>query len=78
MLLRCARCCFVRRRVFFLLMWQANKLSIIVLAIGFAALGGAYWYLAPQDELLAKRVLYTGICALLFVVAAANWFSLKK
>ena len=50
----------------------------MVLAIGFAALGGAYWYLAPQDELLARRVLYTGICALLFVVAVANWLSLRK
>ena len=59
-------------------MWQANKLSIIILAVGFAVLGGVYWYLAPQDKLLAERVLYTGICALLFVVAAANWFSLKK
>ncbi len=59
-------------------MWQANKLSIIVLTLGFAVLGGAYWYLAPQDELLAKRVLYTGICALLFVVAVANWLSLKR
>lgn len=59
-------------------MWQANKISIIILIIGFAALGGAYWYLAPQDELLAKRVLYTGICALLFVVALANWLSVKK
>ena len=78
MLLRCARRCLVWRRVFFLLMWQANKWSIIVLAIGFAALGGAYWYLVPQDELLARRVLYTGICALLFVVAVANWLSLKK
>ena len=28
-------------------MWQANKLSIIILAVGFAALGGVYWYLAP-------------------------------
>ncbi len=35
-------------------MWQANKLSIIILVIGFAALGGAYWYLAPQDKLLAE------------------------
>ncbi|MBQ6941283.1 MAG: hypothetical protein IJO38_03320 [Akkermansia sp.] len=59
-------------------MWQANKISIIILAIGFAALGGAYWYLAPQDKLLAERVLYTGICALLFVVAVANWLSLRK
>ena len=78
MFLRCARRCLVRRRVFFLYMWQANKWSIFVLAIGFAALGGAYWHLAPQDELLARRVLYTGICALLFVVAVANWLSLKK
>ena len=78
MLLRCARRCLVWRRVFFFLMWQANKWSIMVLAIGFAALGGAYWYLAPQDELLARRVLYTGICALLFVVAVANWLSLRK
>ena len=78
MLLRGARRCLVWRRVFFLLMWQANKWSIMVLAIGFAALGGAYWYLAPQDELLARRVLYTGICALLFVVTVANWLSLKK
>ena len=59
-------------------MWQTNKISIIILAIGFAALGGAYWYLAPQDKLLAERVLYTGICALLFVVAVANWLSLRK
>ena len=59
-------------------MWQANKISIIILIIGFAALGAAYWYLAPQDELLAKRVLYTGICALLCVVALANWLSVKK
>lgn len=59
-------------------MWQANKLSIIILATGFAALGGVYWYLAPQDKLLAERVLYTGICALLFIVALANWLSLRK
>lgn len=59
-------------------MWQANKISIIILVIGLAALGGAYWYLAPQDELLAQRVLYTGICALLFVVALANWLSVRK
>lgn len=59
-------------------MWQANKLSIIILLAGFAALFAAYWYLAPQDELLAKRVLYTGICGVLFVVAVANWLSLKK
>lgn len=59
-------------------MWQANKISILVLLIGLAGLVGAYVYLAPQDELLARRVLYTGICALLFVVAVANWLSLKK
>lgn len=59
-------------------MWKANKVSIIILITGFAALGGAYCYLAPQDELLARRVLYTGICALLFVVALANWLSVKK
>lgn len=64
--------------LFLCIMWQANKISIIILAIGFAALGGAYWYLAPQDKLLAERVLYTGICALLFVVAVANWLSLRK
>lgn len=64
--------------LFFCIMWQANKISIIILAVGFAALGGAYWYLAPQDKLLAERVLYTGICALLFVVAVANWLSLRK
>ena len=60
------------------MMWQSNKISIIILALGFAALGGAYWYLAPQDKLLAERVLYTGICALLFVVAVVNWLSLRK
>jgi hypothetical protein len=59
-------------------MWQANKISIIILLIGFAALGGAYWYLAPQDKVVAERVLYTGICALLFVVGLANWLSLRK
>ncbi len=60
------------------IMWQANKISIVVLLVGLAALGGAYWYLLPGDELLARRVLYTGICALLFVVAVANWLSLRK
>ena len=64
--------------MFSCMMWQSNKISIIILALGFAALGGAYWYLAPQDKLLAERVLYTGICALLFVVAVANWLSLRK
>ena len=59
-------------------MWQANKVSIIILIIGLAILGGVYWYLAPQDKLVAERVLYTGICALLFVVALANWLSLRK
>ncbi len=59
-------------------MWQANKVSIIILIIGIAILGGVYWYLAPQDKLVAERVLYTGICALLFVVALANWLSLRK
>ncbi|MBO5684472.1 MAG: hypothetical protein J6R92_05940 [Akkermansia sp.] len=59
-------------------MWQANKISIIILLIGFAALGGAYWYFAPQDKLLAERVLYTGICGLLFVVALANYLSIRK
>ena len=59
-------------------MWQANKVSMIILIIGFAILGGVYWYLAPQDKQVAERVLYTGICALLFVVALANWLSLRK
>ena len=59
-------------------MWQANKISIIILLIGFAVLGGAYWYLVPQDKLVAERVLYTGICALLFVVALANYLSVRK
>ncbi len=59
-------------------MWQANKISIIILLIGFAALGGTYLYLASQDKQLAERVLYTGICALLFVVALANWLSVRK
>ena len=59
-------------------MWQANKVSIIILLIGFAVLGGAYWYLAPQDNLVAERVLYTGICALLFVVALAYYVSIRK
>ena len=56
-------------------MWQANN---IILLIGFAMLGGAYWYLAPQDKLVAERVLYTGICGLLFVVALANYLSVRK
>ena len=59
-------------------MWQANKVSIIILLIGFAALYGAHWYLAPQDKQLAEQVLYTGICILLFVVALANYLSVRK
>ena len=64
--------------LYFYTMWQANKISIIILLIGFAVLGGAYWYLVPQDKLVAERVLYTGICALLFVVALANYLSVRK
>ena len=59
-------------------MWQANKVAIIGLLAGLAVLGGAYWDRAPQDKLLAERVLYTGICALLFVVALANYLSVRK
>lgn len=60
------------------MMWQANKGCIIFLLVGFALLGGAYFYLAPQDELLARKVLSTGVCVLLAAGGILSWLSAKK
>ncbi len=59
--------------------WQANKWGILALAVGLLALGASYAFLVRQgDEDAAKKVLSTGICALLFVVAGATWLSARK
>ncbi|MBQ1960957.1 MAG: hypothetical protein II349_05485 [Akkermansia sp.] len=60
------------------MMWQANKWCIIFLLVGMGLLGGAYFYLAPQDELLARKVLSTGICVLLAAGGVFSWLSAKK
>ncbi len=60
------------------MMWQANKWCIVFLLVGFALLGGAYAYLAPGDELLARKVLSTGICVLLAVGGIISWLSARK
>lgn len=59
-------------------MWKANKAGILALLAGGLLLGGVYALLLPGDELLAKRVLCTGICLLLFVVGALSWRSARK
>lgn len=59
--------------------WQANKWGILALVAGLLALGAAYVALAQQgDEDSAKKVLSTGICVLLFVVALATWLSARQ
>ncbi len=60
------------------MMWQANKWCIIFLLVGLAALGAAYCYLTPGDELLARKVLSTGICVLLAAGGVISWLSARK
>lgn len=60
------------------MMWQANKGCIIFLLIGMGMLGAVYAYLAPKDELLARKILSTGICILLAVGGLIAWFSARK
>lgn len=59
-------------------MWKANKAGILALLAGGLLLGSVYMWLLPGDELLAKRVLCTGICLLLLGVGAFSWISALK
>ncbi len=59
-------------------MWQANKVAIIALLVGLAGLGAAYAGICDTDKELAEQVLCGGICVLLFVVAAANWYFARR
>lgn len=59
-------------------MWQANKGCILFLLIGFLLLGGAYFWLLPDDELLARRVLSTGVCVLLAAGGLISWLLARK
>lgn len=59
-------------------MWQANKGCILFLLAGFVLLGGAYFWLLPDDELLARRVLSTGICILLATAGLISWLLARK
>lgn len=58
-------------------MWQHNKLGILALLVGGAVLGAVYLWLAPQDKALADKVVCTGFCLLLFVVALASFLSVR-
>ncbi len=58
--------------------WQANKWGVIALVAGGAVLASLYAYYAPTDKVLAERILSTGICFLLFVVALGSFLSTKK
>ncbi|MBR5521850.1 MAG: hypothetical protein IKV82_00080 [Akkermansia sp.] len=60
------------------MMWQANKWCILFLLAGFALLGVAYYLLAPGDELLARKVLSTGVCVLLAAGGVISWLSARK
>lgn len=59
-------------------MWQANKTAILLLMVGMAALGGLYSYLAQGDELLARKVLSSGICMLLLLLGLFSWLTAGK
>lgn len=58
-------------------MWKHNKVGILSLLIGGALLFGAYAYYLPQDEILAERILGTGMCILLFVVGLGSFLSVR-
>lgn len=59
--------------------WKANKWGVIALVVGLAGLGVAYVALVRQgDEDAAKKMLSSGICLLLFIVALATWLSARK
>ncbi len=58
-------------------MWKHNKVGIMVLLGGLAALGGVYAWLAPQDKQLAEQVVSAGVCALLFAVGLASFLSVR-
>lgn len=58
--------------------WQANKGGILILIFGSAVLASLYAYAAPTDKALAERILSTGICLLLFIVALGSFLSAKK
>jgi len=59
-------------------MWQANRGCILFLLFGLLLLGGAYFWILPNDELLARRVLSTGVCILLAVGGLISWFLARK
>ncbi|MGN0865908.1 MAG: hypothetical protein ACI4P8_07165 [Akkermansia sp.] len=59
-------------------MWQANKGPVVALLGGLLVLGGLHLLLRDTDELLARRVLSTGICLLLAVVGLYSWFSARR
>ena len=59
-------------------MWQANRGCILFLLTGFLLLGGAYFWILPDDELLARRVLSTGVCVLLAAGGLISWLLARK
>lgn len=59
-------------------MWQANKIGIIALALGFAVLGVVFWLLHETEPLLARQIVAGGFCLLLFTVALATWLSARS
>lgn len=59
-------------------MWQHNKIGILALLVGGAVLGAVYLWLAPQNKDLADKVVSTGFCLLLFVVAAVSYLSVRS
>jgi hypothetical protein len=46
--------------------------------VGFTVLGAVYAHLYGSDKKLAEQVLCSGICLLLFVVAAVNWYLARR
>ncbi len=60
------------------MMWKANKKGIIVLLAGLALLAVVHYFITPYSESLADQVLALGFALLLFNVAFASWFSVKR
>lgn len=61
--------------------WQANKTAIIILLLGLAASFSAYFIIGsgPEGDIdLAKKVLSTSLCAVLFITALLSFVLAKK
>ena len=59
-------------------MWQANKVSIITMAILALIVVGVYLYLAPQDQKKANDAVVIGVCVSLAVGSTISYLQARR